>query len=190
MPVDDIVLMPMANYGLKLYGNAIIVNPKFAAEKPEAVKAFLHAFLKGLKETIRHPAEAVESIAKRDDAAKQEVELERLRMAIRDNIVTPGGASRRLRRGRRRRGWKNRSSRSGWSTPSRPSPSRRISSTPRSCRRRPSAGQLSAASGYAAMRPRRARAGAWDPRNLRSGSAGPGGCRRRQTGRSVRSVGR
>jgi NitT/TauT family transport system substrate-binding protein len=89
VPVDDIVLMPMANYGLKLYGNAVIVNPKFAAEKPEALKAFLHAFLQGLKETIRHPAETVESIAKRDDAAKREVELERLRMAIRDNIVTP-----------------------------------------------------------------------------------------------------
>ena len=37
--VDDIVLMPMADYGMKLYGNAIIVNSKFAAEKPEAVKA-------------------------------------------------------------------------------------------------------------------------------------------------------
>jgi NitT/TauT family transport system substrate-binding protein len=89
VPVDDIVLMAMANYGLKLYGNAIIVNPKFAAEKPEALKAFLRAFLKGLKETIRQPAETVDSIAKRDDAAKREVELERLRMAIRDNIVTP-----------------------------------------------------------------------------------------------------
>ena len=60
VPLDDIVLMPMADYGLKLYGNAIIVNSKFAAEKPETVRAFLHAFLKGLKETIRHPAEAVE----------------------------------------------------------------------------------------------------------------------------------
>ncbi len=43
VPVDDIVLMPMADYGLKLYGNAIIINPKFAADKPEAVRAFLHA---------------------------------------------------------------------------------------------------------------------------------------------------
>jgi NitT/TauT family transport system substrate-binding protein len=89
VPLDDIVLMPMADYGLKLYGNAIIVTTKFAAEKPEAVRAFLHAFLKGLKETIRHPAEAVESIAKRDDGVKREVELERLRMAVRDNIITP-----------------------------------------------------------------------------------------------------
>jgi len=87
--VEDIVLMPMANYGLKLYGNAIIVNAKFAAEKPEAVKAFLHAFLKGVKETVRRPAEAVESILRRDDGAKKDVELERLRMAIKDNLITP-----------------------------------------------------------------------------------------------------
>jgi NitT/TauT family transport system substrate-binding protein len=89
VPVDDIVLMPMANYGLKLYGNAIIVNAKFASEKPQAVKAFLRGFLKGLKETIRHPADAVDSILRRDDGAKKDVELERLRMAIRDNIITP-----------------------------------------------------------------------------------------------------
>jgi NitT/TauT family transport system substrate-binding protein len=88
VPVDDIVLMPMANYGLKLYGNAIIISPKFAADKPEAVRAFLHAFLKGLKDIVRRPAEAVESVIKRDDTVKKDVELERLRMAIRDNIVT------------------------------------------------------------------------------------------------------
>lgn len=89
VPVDDIVLMPMADYGMKLYGNAIIVNSKFAAEKPEAVRTFLRVFLQTLKEAIRHPAGAVDSIARRDDAANKEVELERLRMAIRDNIVTP-----------------------------------------------------------------------------------------------------
>ena len=89
VPVDDIVLMPMADYGLKLYGDVIIVNSKFAAEKPNAVKALLHALLKGLKETIRRPAETVDSIVTRDDGAKRDVELERLRMAIRDNIITP-----------------------------------------------------------------------------------------------------
>jgi NitT/TauT family transport system substrate-binding protein len=89
VPIDDIVLMPMANYGMKLYGNAIVVNSKFSAEKPETVRAFLHAFTKSLKETIKRPVEAVESILKRDDAARKEVELERLRLAIRENILTP-----------------------------------------------------------------------------------------------------
>jgi len=89
VPVDDIVLMPMADYGLKLYGNAIFVNAKSAAEKPEAVRGFLHAFLQGLKEIVHRPAKAVDTIMRRDDTVKRDVELERLRMAIRDNIVTP-----------------------------------------------------------------------------------------------------
>jgi NitT/TauT family transport system substrate-binding protein len=89
VPVDDVVLLPMANYGLKLYGGAIVVNSKFAAEKPDAVEAFLRAFLRGLKDTIKNPSAAVDSLLKRDDLGKKEVELERLRMAIRDNIVTP-----------------------------------------------------------------------------------------------------
>jgi NitT/TauT family transport system substrate-binding protein len=89
VPADDIVVMLMADYGVNLYGNTIIVNPKFAAEKPEAVRKFLRAFLKGIKETVRDPAVAVDSVIKRNDVAKKPVELERLRMAIRDNIVTP-----------------------------------------------------------------------------------------------------
>jgi NitT/TauT family transport system substrate-binding protein len=89
VPVDDIVLMRMADYGMQLYGNVIIANSKFASEKPDDVKNFLQAFTRSLKEITRRPAEAVESILKRDDAAKKDVELERLRMAVRENILTP-----------------------------------------------------------------------------------------------------
>jgi NitT/TauT family transport system substrate-binding protein len=89
VPVDDIVVMLMADHGVNLYGNTIIVNPKFAAEKPEAVKGFLRAFTKGLRDTIANPSAAVDSVIKRNDVAKKPVELERLNMALKDNIVTP-----------------------------------------------------------------------------------------------------
>ncbi len=89
VPADDIVVLLMADYGVNLYGNAIIVNPKFAAEKPEAVKAFLRAFLKGLKDTVKDPTSAVDSVIRRNDVAKKDVELERLQMALKDNILTP-----------------------------------------------------------------------------------------------------
>jgi NitT/TauT family transport system substrate-binding protein len=52
------------------------------------VKGFLRAFLKGLKETVKEPDKAVDSVLKRNDAAKKDVELERLRMALRDNVLT------------------------------------------------------------------------------------------------------
>ncbi|MFZ5693148.1 MAG: ABC transporter substrate-binding protein [Pseudomonadota bacterium] len=89
VPADDISVILMADHGVNLYGNAIIVNPKFAAEKPEAVKKFLNAFLKGLKDTVKSPETAVDSVVKRNDVAKKPVELERLQMALRDNILTP-----------------------------------------------------------------------------------------------------
>jgi NitT/TauT family transport system substrate-binding protein len=89
VPANDIVVLLMADYGVNLYGNAIIVNPKFAAEKPEAVRGFLRAFVRGLKETTRSPARAVESVLKRNDVAKKDVELERLNIALKENILTP-----------------------------------------------------------------------------------------------------
>jgi NitT/TauT family transport system substrate-binding protein len=88
VPANDISVLLMADYGVNLYGNAILVNAKFAAEKPEAVKGFLRAFTKGLQEAVKNPATSVDSVIKRNDVAKKEVELERLQMAIKDNIVT------------------------------------------------------------------------------------------------------
>lgn len=89
VPVDDILVLLMANYGVDLYGHAIIVNSKFAAAHPDVVKGFLRAFTKALKDTVKQPSSAIVAVIKRNDAATQSVELERLTMAIRDNIVTP-----------------------------------------------------------------------------------------------------
>ena len=89
VPVDDISVLLMADYGVELYGSAILVNSKFAADHPEAVKGFLRAFARGLKDTIKHPPIAVESVLKRNSQAIKTVEIERLTMAIRENIVTP-----------------------------------------------------------------------------------------------------
>src|SRR5262249_60404355 len=81
VPASDITVLLMADYGVNLYGNTIMVNPKFAAEKPDAVKAFLRAFLKGLADTVKSPSTAVESVIKRNDVAKRDIELERLQIA-------------------------------------------------------------------------------------------------------------
>jgi NitT/TauT family transport system substrate-binding protein len=89
VPADDIVVLLMSDYGVDLYGNAILVSQKFAAEKPEAVKGFLRALAKGLHDTIRDPSAAVDTVIRRNDVARKEVELERLQMVLRQNIVTP-----------------------------------------------------------------------------------------------------
>ncbi len=88
VPVDDIAVLLMADYGVEIYGSAIIVNSTFAAEHPNAVRGFLRAFIRGLKETIKQPSRAVGSVLKRNDLATKNIELERLTMAINQNIVT------------------------------------------------------------------------------------------------------
>jgi NitT/TauT family transport system substrate-binding protein len=86
---DDLIVLPMADYGVELYGNAIIVSSKFADEHPEAVKGFLRAFLKSLKMTVKAPAGTMSYVLERNDTARKNLELDRLKMVIRDNIVTP-----------------------------------------------------------------------------------------------------
>jgi NitT/TauT family transport system substrate-binding protein len=89
VPKDDLVVWQMADYGVELYGAAIVASETFIAEKPEAIRGFLRAYVKALKETLRDPGAAIDSVLRRSDGARKDVELERLRMAIADNIVTP-----------------------------------------------------------------------------------------------------
>ena len=88
VPEEDISVLLMTENGLDLYGNVVLVNPAFAAENPEAVTAFLTALVKGFKETIADPAAAVKFVTAHNDVAREEVELERLEMSLKDNIVT------------------------------------------------------------------------------------------------------
>ena len=89
VPADDLVVFLMADYDVELYGDVIAVAPRLAVEKPEAVRAFLRAYVSALKDTVRDPAQAIDAVLHRNDGIKREVELEHLRMAIRDNILTP-----------------------------------------------------------------------------------------------------
>jgi NitT/TauT family transport system substrate-binding protein len=89
VPVDDIVVLQMSDYGVDLYGNAIIVSEAFAKEKPEAVKGLLRAIMRGVQDTVKDPSSAVDSVIKLNDVAKKDVELERLKMALEQNMLTP-----------------------------------------------------------------------------------------------------
>lgn len=85
---DDIVVLHMRDYGVELYGNAIMVNPKFAADNPKAVAGFVRATIKGVQETLKSPETAIKSLMSRNQIAKEEVELERLKLALAKNFVT------------------------------------------------------------------------------------------------------
>ena len=85
---EDIKVMLMADYGLVLYGNAVVVNAAFAKANPKAVAGFVRATIKGIIETARDPDAAIKSVMARNETGDEKIELARLKMALKDNIVT------------------------------------------------------------------------------------------------------
>ena len=81
--------MLMADHGLVLYGNAIMVNPDFAKANPKVVAGFVRATIKGVIDTVKDPEAAIKSVMKRNETGDEKIELERLKMSLRDNFVTP-----------------------------------------------------------------------------------------------------
>ena len=88
VPEDDIKVLLMADYGLALYGNAIIVNTDFAKANAGKVTGFLRAVAKGWKDAIKDPAAGAAMVAKRNPAADVALETRRLKLSIDSNVVT------------------------------------------------------------------------------------------------------
>ena len=85
----DIVVLPYADHGVKLYGNAIIASPKLIQSNPAALKAFLSAFAKGAKEVMAEPAAAIEAVKARDGIINPALETRRLQLAIDSVVASP-----------------------------------------------------------------------------------------------------
>ncbi|MEY4235319.1 MAG: hypothetical protein RLZZ454_577 [Pseudomonadota bacterium] len=86
---EDVVVLPYADFGVKLYGNAIIASPKLIKENPAAIKAFLLAFSKGMKDVITNPAASIETVKARDGIINTALETRRLQLAIDTVINSP-----------------------------------------------------------------------------------------------------
>ena len=86
---DDIVVLPYPNYGVKLYGNAIIVGQEFLKKNPQAVKAFLRAFSKGMRDVISDPRGSIATVKARDGIIDTALEERRLRLALDASVLTP-----------------------------------------------------------------------------------------------------
>jgi NitT/TauT family transport system substrate-binding protein len=89
IPSSEIVVLHMRDWGLDLYGNGIIVNPDFMRFSPKAIQGFVKGTIRGIQETLRDPDGAIDSVVKRNPIAKRDVELERLKLSLERNFVSP-----------------------------------------------------------------------------------------------------
>jgi NitT/TauT family transport system substrate-binding protein len=86
---EDVVVLKYPDYGVNLYGNAIMANPKFIAENPEAITKFLRAFTRGMRDAIADQDAAIKCVKERDALIDEALERRRLKLAIDSVIATP-----------------------------------------------------------------------------------------------------
>lgn len=89
MSEEELTIMPFPDYGVPLYGNAIIASESFAEANPDAVQGFLRAFNRALGETIADPDAAIEYVKNRDGLIDVEMETRRLKLALDSVVDTP-----------------------------------------------------------------------------------------------------
>lgn len=89
LPPADINVISYGDYGLPLYGNAMIASRKLIESNPEAVRAAVDACAKAWRDSVRNPKVAIDALVKRDPLAKADLELERLTLLVKNQVITP-----------------------------------------------------------------------------------------------------
>jgi NitT/TauT family transport system substrate-binding protein len=92
IPEKDIKIIPYGDFGLDLYGKAVIVRPDYAKKNPEVIRNFLRGVVTGMNGLIRDPAAAVASVRKRDPLLNDSIETARIKATLDYAIVTPNVA--------------------------------------------------------------------------------------------------
>lgn len=88
-PDKEIRFINYGDYGMDLYSNAIIVSKPFLAENPEAVKGFIRALNRSIKDAIADPEAAIASVKAREPLIKEDVERERFDATLLDEMSHP-----------------------------------------------------------------------------------------------------
>lgn len=84
---EDIVTIPVADYGIHYYGNTLLVSQKLIEGNPKAVAGLVRAFNRAFKEMLADPATSVKYLKQREPLVDEALELKRLEM-VRPGMLT------------------------------------------------------------------------------------------------------
>jgi NitT/TauT family transport system substrate-binding protein len=81
-PDKELRFIRYGDYGMDLYSNAIIASKMLVKDNPDAVKGFLRAINKSIKDAIKDPDAAIAAVQKREPLIKPVIERERFDATI------------------------------------------------------------------------------------------------------------
>src|ERR1700726_2954889 len=88
-PDKDFRWIYYSDVGLDLYSNGVMVAPKLAKEKPDAVKGLVRAINRGMREVMADPDAAIDLLAKKEPLINKAIEKQRLAYVTKTLIATP-----------------------------------------------------------------------------------------------------
>lgn len=77
-----------SDYGVDVYSNGLIASDKTIQERPELVRRFVRATMKGVAWAADHPEEAAKIFVKHNPASDESLALEYWKIAV-EHLVTP-----------------------------------------------------------------------------------------------------
>jgi NitT/TauT family transport system substrate-binding protein len=89
----DIVVFRYADAGLPFYGNGVVASPQMISERGPQITSFLRATIKAMREIAADPRIGIAAVKATDPLVDEALELTRLQIALRENILTERVAS-------------------------------------------------------------------------------------------------
>jgi NitT/TauT family transport system substrate-binding protein len=87
VPESEVVAFKYSDYGIDLYGNAVVVRVDWLKANEETVRRFLAALNAGFKASIKDPKAAIAHVKAAEPLSSEATELKRLQLAISANMV-------------------------------------------------------------------------------------------------------
>jgi NitT/TauT family transport system substrate-binding protein len=85
---EEMTIMPYADFGVRIYGNSLIVKPDWAAGHAEIVRSFVKCAVAGIRGTIRDPEGAIATMQKFSSMVDQKSEIDALAFSTTRAVYT------------------------------------------------------------------------------------------------------
>jgi NitT/TauT family transport system substrate-binding protein len=87
IPESEVVAFHYSDYGIDLYGNAVIVRAEWLKSNEATARKFLTGLNMGFKATLKDPKAAIAHVKAAEPLSNEATELKRLELAIKTNMV-------------------------------------------------------------------------------------------------------
>lgn len=89
VPENDVVVLRYSEYGVPLYGSALVTKADWAAANAATLTAFIGCVADGIATSYKYPDKAIDALAKRDPLVDKKLEMERMVLSYDWSIATP-----------------------------------------------------------------------------------------------------